>query len=64
LSLVRGGEASRASRRNKLHWFCWETRYPDIRVHPWCALSLKSFCSRFFRSTAEADFIRLLRKVR
>jgi hypothetical protein len=33
-------------------------------VHPWCALSLKSFGGRFFRCLAEEDFIRLLRKVR
>ncbi|HVO83205.1 MAG TPA: hypothetical protein VMU60_02155 [Syntrophobacteria bacterium] len=60
-----GGDAViRASRRNKLYWFCSETRYPDIRVHPWCSLSLRSFRGRFFRCTAEEDFIRLLRKVR
>jgi len=60
-----GGDAViRASRRNKLYWFCSETRYPDIRVHPWCSLTLKSFRGRFFRCTAEEDFIRLLRKVR
>jgi hypothetical protein len=60
-----GGDAViRASRRNKLYWFCSETRYPDIRVHPWCSLTLKSFQGRFFRCTAEEDFIRLLRKVR
>jgi hypothetical protein len=60
-----GGDAViRASRRNKLYWFCSETRYPDIRVHPWCSLSLKSFRGRFFRCTAEEDFVRLLRRVR
>jgi hypothetical protein len=60
-----GGDAViRASRRNKLYWFCSENRYPDIRVHPWCSLSLKSFRGRFFRCTAEEDFVRLLRRVR
>jgi hypothetical protein len=60
-----GGDAViRASRRNKLYWFCSETRYPDIRVHPWCSLSMKSYRGRFFRCTQEEDFIRLLRRVR
>jgi len=57
------GETIRASRRKKLYWFCSETRYPDIRVHPWSSLSLKSFRGRFFPCTAEKDFTRLLRKV-
>ncbi len=59
-----GDTVIRASRRNKLYWFCSETRYPDIRVHPWCSLTLESFRGRFFRCTTEEDFIPLLRKIR
>lgn len=59
-----GDVVIRASRRNKLYWFCSENRYPDIQVHPWCTLTFKSFRGRFFSCTAEEDFIRLLRKVR
>lgn len=59
-----GDVVIRASRQNRLYWFCSENRYPDIRVHPWCSLTFKSFRGRFFPCMAEEDFIRLLRKVR
>lgn len=59
-----GDVVIRASRRNKLYWFCSENRYPDIRIHPWCTMTFTSFRGRFFTCTAEEDFIRLLRKVR
>jgi len=60
-----GGDAViTASRRNKIYWFCSETRYPSIRLHPWCSLSMSAFKGRYYPCTTDEDFIPLLRKVR
>jgi hypothetical protein len=54
----------KASKRNKVYWLCSETRYPDIRLHPWCSFTMKSFKGHYYPCVADEDFIRLLRKVR
>lgn len=60
-----GGDAViGASLSNKVYWFSSETRYPDIRQHPWCSLSMKAFKGYYFSCISEDDFIPLLRRVR
>jgi len=59
-----GDEVITASRRNKLYWMSSETRYPDIRLHPWCSLTMKSFKGSYYPCIADEDFIRLLGKIR
>jgi hypothetical protein len=59
-----GDEVIKASRCNKIYWFCSETRYPDIRLHPWCSFTMKSFKGHYYPCITDEDFIRLLRKVR
>ena len=59
-----GDEVIRASRRNKVYWLSSETRYPDIRLHPWCSLTMKSFKGSYWPCITDEDFIRLLRKIR
>lgn len=59
-----GDEVIKASKRNKIYWLCSETRYPDIRLHPWCSFTMKSFKGYYYPCITDEDFIRLLRKVR
>ena len=59
-----GDTVIKASRRNKIYWFCSETRYPSIRLHPWCSLPISAFKGRYYPCTTDQDFIPLLRKVR
>lgn len=60
-----GGDAVvEASRRNKIWWFCSETRYPSMNLHPWCTYSLAQFRGKYFPCATGDDFLRLMKKVR
>lgn len=61
-----GGDAVvEASWRNKVYWFCSEgTRYPSMKLHPWCSYPFSFFRGVYYDCLNKEDFVRLLRKVR
>ncbi len=59
-----GDQVVKASRTNTVYWFCSESRYPSMHLHPWCTLTLADFKGRFFVCRNENDFLHLMRTVR
>ena len=60
-----GGDAVvEASRKNRVYWFSSESRYPSMKLHPWCTHTLADFRGQYYTCMNEDDFIRLMKKVK
>jgi len=53
------------SRIAKVYWFSCEERYDDLDEHDWCdGYTLRDFKGSYYECISEADFMRLVKKIK